>query len=89
MEYQVDLSRLENIVERVLGGYRELKEKKSELENTILEHEATIRRLQDEISALRDEQATVLHRVSSLIGTIEDWEKANVQVVESSLFSGQ
>ena len=76
MEEQADLSKLENIVEKLLSAYNQLKSDKREVEETLLQSQIENEQLQNQLTQLRDEKSHVHDRVAGLLGTIEEWEKS-------------
>lgn len=75
MESKVDLERLENIVEKLLARYNDLKGEQSRLERTLMEKDAEIIKLQGELRGMEEEKSGIHQRVSGLIASIEEWEK--------------
>lgn len=81
MESKVDLERLENIVEKLLTSYNDLKAEKQRLERSLMEKDAEIIKLDGELQGLTEEKAGIHNRVSGLIASIEEWEKEHAEAV--------
>lgn len=74
---QTDLGRLEEMVDSLLIGYNRLKKEKSQLLATIESKDREIEELQISLSQLNDEKGDVRQKISSILGSIEDWENDN------------
>jgi len=70
-----DFSKLEAVVEKLLASLNSIKEEKVDLQRQIADKDLKIQELEKEIASLNDDQKKIGDRVSSLIGSIEDWEK--------------
>lgn len=79
MEQQNDLGRLEKIIEQLLASFTELKKEKTQLEKKLESQEGEIVALREQLKILERDKEQVCHRVSTLITTIEKWEKENVE----------
>ena len=77
MESKVDLERLENIVEKLLTRYNDLKAEQNRLERTLMEKDAEIIKLHGMLRGMEEEKSGIHNRVTGLIAAIEDWEKEN------------
>lgn len=75
MESNEDLVRLADVVESLLAKFNRLKEEKNELERTLQQREEEIRDLNDTLATLQNEKADVYQRVSSILTSIDEWEK--------------
>lgn len=85
MEHEADLNRLEKNVEKLLSRFDKIQSDNFKLQNDIARMESDKQTLQGELSLLqkdiaqlRKEKNTIHQRVVSLIGSIEEWEKASV-----------
>jgi len=70
-----DFSKLEAAVEKLLASLNSVKKEKVDLQKQIAEKEVMIKELEKEVASLHDDQKKANDRVSSLISSIEDWEK--------------
>jgi uncharacterized coiled-coil DUF342 family protein len=92
MEHEADLNRLEKNVEKLLSRFDKIESDNFRLQNDIARLENDNQTLKGELSLLqkdaaqlRKEKNTVHQRVVSLIGSIEEWEKASLnKTVEDS-----
>ena len=85
MEDREDLKKLENIVEKLISAYNNLKSDKHDVEEMLLQSQNENEQLQNQLSQLQDEKSHVHDRVAGLLGTIEDWEKTqNLSVSDDS-----
>lgn len=75
MESNEDLVRLADVVESLLAKFNRLKEEKNELARTLQQREDEIRELNDTLATLQSEKADVYQRVSSILTSIDEWEK--------------
>ncbi|MEA3546231.1 MAG: hypothetical protein U9R66_01095 [Thermodesulfobacteriota bacterium] len=75
MEEREDLGKLENIVEKLISAYNNLKSDKHDLEEMLLDSQTENEKLQSQLSQLQEEKSHVHDRVAGLLGTIEEWEK--------------
>ena len=74
-----ELSRLENIVEKLLSQFGTLKEEKQQLEAELDRKEQEIGQLKETAAQLKEEKNVIHGRVSSLITSLEKWEKAQTE----------
>ncbi|MCD6388486.1 MAG: hypothetical protein J7L69_03655 [Desulfobulbaceae bacterium] len=85
MEDREDLKKLENIVEKLISAYNNLKTDKHDVEEMLLQSQNENEQLQNQLSQLQDEKSHVHDRVVGLLGTIEDWEKTqNLTISDDS-----
>ena len=81
MEYESEIKRLEDIVERLLEGYTgvkaEIKKKEQEIQAQQYEND----QLRQQIEAMESERGDLGGRVSTLIDRIEIWE-SELEVAE-------
>lgn len=84
MEHDADLSRLEKDVEKLLSRLEKIQGNNLKLQNDIVRLKSEKLALQGELSSLQEEAGrlkkeknTIHQRVISLIGSIEEWEKAS------------
>lgn len=75
MTKEADLVKLESVVTSLMGRFNALKQEKSELEAQLEAKEERIDELNEQINSLTTEKSDVRGRVSSLLGSIEDWEQ--------------
>jgi predicted nuclease with TOPRIM domain len=75
MVREQDLAKLEDIVENLLLRFNVLKQDNSELKAQVKLKDEKINELQIQVDSLTVNKSEVHGRVSSLIDTIEDWEK--------------
>ncbi len=84
MEHDADLSKLEKDVEKLLSRLDKIHGNNQKLQNDIERLKSEKQTLQGELSLLQEESGrlkkeknTIHQRVISLIGSIEEWEKAS------------
>jgi FtsZ-binding cell division protein ZapB len=75
MEFEPDISQLENAVTRLLEEYHVEKKKCEQLTLDLAESLARIEELKEEKVALLNEKEAVHSRVSTILGKLADWEK--------------
>lgn len=75
MEFE-GLSRLEDIVGRLLTQYAELNKKNEMLTVEVAEKKQELGRLHDKILEMHGEKEDVHHRVSSILTKLTEWEQA-------------
>jgi FtsZ-binding cell division protein ZapB len=75
MQYE-ELSRLEKIIEKLLSQFGTLKEEKEQLAAELEQKEREIVELRKAAAQLKEEKSVIHGRVSSLISSLEKWEKA-------------
>jgi peptidoglycan hydrolase CwlO-like protein len=78
MQEENELARLEDIVAKLLTRFNALQADKKRVDDLLVQREATIATLQDELAGLKDERGVVGSRVSSLLDQIEAWEASAV-----------
>lgn len=71
-----ELDRLEGFVSTLLEKYKVLQDDNKKLSERLLTREETIETLQNDLASMKDERGDISHRVSSLIGKIEEWEES-------------
>jgi chromosome segregation ATPase len=76
------LLRLEAVVQKMLGTINELKKSKLELEGQIHDRDIKIGELENKLAAVNSDQEKISSRVTSLISSIEEWEKNDMMGVE-------
>ncbi len=76
MEHVESLTRLETIVNKLMGSLETVAAEKRKLAEQLAGLEAENGKLQQELSRLREEKDQVRHRVGGLIDTIEKWERS-------------
>nr|MBF0222946.1 cell division protein ZapB [Desulfobulbaceae bacterium] len=80
------LSKLETVVQKMLGNIDQLKKENSSLNSQLQEKLLKIDELENRISAVTSDQNDISTRVSSLIESIEEWESIyDVDTPESVL----
>jgi FtsZ-binding cell division protein ZapB len=85
MEDREDLKKLENIVEKLISAYNNLKSDKHDIEEMLSQSQVENENLQNQLSQLQDEKSHVHDRVAGLLGTIEEWEKTqNLTISDDS-----
>ncbi len=84
MEFE-GLTRLEDIVGRLLAQYTELKKQNEMLVGEAAEKKQEIGRLHDKILEMHGDKEEVHHRVSSILTKLEEWE----QIKDHAGASGQ
>jgi len=77
MTKEADLIKLEGIVTNLMERYNTLKQQNLEQVIQLKAKDEMIAELNNDIELLHDEKTTVHGRVSNLIGSIEEWERAN------------
>ena len=77
MEFE-GLSRLEDIVGRLLSQYAELKSENDLLAAEVEDKKQELGRLQDKVLEMNGHKEEVHHRVSSILTKLEDWEISKV-----------
>ncbi len=83
------LSKLEAVVKKMLGNIDELKSENGSLQSQIQTKDAKIEELESKISAMTSDQDAINTRVSSLISSIEEWEKNDEKVVAETTQSAE
>ncbi|HIJ91520.1 MAG: cell division protein ZapB [Desulfobulbaceae bacterium] len=78
MEYEEDLKKLETNVEKMLNSLDSVQGDKVRLLADIARLEQDKKGLEEQVKRLKDEKKTIHQRVSSLLGSIEKWEKSVV-----------
>ena len=81
MEYESEIKRLEDIVERLLEGYTGLKAEIKKKEQEIQAQQYENGQLHQQIEAMESERGDLGGRVSTLIDRIEIWE-SELEVAE-------
>jgi len=81
MEHESEIKRLEDIVERLLEGYTELKTEIKKKEQEIQAQQYENDQLRQQIEAMESERGDLGGRVSTLIDRIEIWE-SELEVTE-------
>lgn len=76
MTKELDLAKLEQIVEKLLQKFNVLKQEKGELVAQLQAKEERIIELQAQIDTLNDNKSEIQGRVSTLIDSIEEWESS-------------
>jgi len=85
MEEREDLRKLEDIVEKLISAYNNLKSDKQDVEESLLQSQIENEQLQSQLSQLQEERSHVHDRVAGLLGTIEEWEKTqNLTVTDDT-----
>ena len=74
MEYDSEIKRLEDFVERLLKGYGQLKSEISDLEQKLQEQEIEHEQLKHQMGTMESERGDLGNRVGRLIDRIEAWE---------------
>ena len=69
------LLKLEAVVQKMLGTIKELKSSNISLESQIRDKDTKIEELESKLAAVNSDQEDISSRVTSLIDSIEDWEK--------------
>ena len=69
-----ELGRLENFVAKLLERFNALQADKKKVDDLLLQREAAIAALQEELADLKDERGEIGNRVSGLLERIEEWE---------------
>jgi len=82
MEYESEIKRLEDFVERLLAGYTELKTEIKQQGQQLQLHQQENDRLRQQIETMELERGDLGGRVSSLIDRIETWE-SELEMTES------
>jgi len=77
MEYEEDIKKLENNIEKMLRGFEISQGEKKQLHAEIARLEEDNRLLKEQLARLAEEKKHVRQRVSGLLGTIEKWEKTS------------
>lgn len=75
MEFE-GLTRLEDIVGRLLSQYTEYKQQNEMLAAEVAEKNQELLRLNDKISEMGKDKDEVHHRVSSILTKLDEWEQA-------------
>ncbi len=69
-----ELGRLEDFVAKLLERFNALQADKKKVDDLLLQREAAIATLQEELADLKDERGEIGNRVSGLLERIEEWE---------------
>lgn len=83
MEYEEDLKKLEDNVEKMLSSLDSVQGEKIKLQADIARLELDKKGLEEQIKRLKDEKKSIHQRVSGLLGSIEKWEKSAAQETAS------
>ena len=84
MEYEEDLGKLEKNVEKLLNSLDSVQDDRLKLKADIEMLTQEKKTLEEEVSRLKEEKGLIHQRVTALIGSIEKWERATVEVVVDS-----
>ena len=76
MEYNEDLARLEQFVEKLIASHDQLKNENSEINAQLQAKQLEITELQEMIKNLQEDRSVMHNRVTGLIDRIDVWEKA-------------
>lgn len=76
MEYEEDLKKLEDNVEKMLSSLDSVQGDKIKLQADIARLELDKKGLEEQIRRLKEEKKSIHQRVSGLLGSIEKWEKS-------------
>lgn len=79
MEYEEDLKKLESNVEKMLRNLDSAQEDKMRMRADIARLEEDKKELEERIKILKEEKKSIHQRVSTLLGSIEEWEKSAAQ----------
>ncbi len=74
MSYKEDFSRLEALVEKLLGQVDSLRRQNGELQQALESRGMALDKMQNETGSLQEERGEILDRVNRLISSIEEWE---------------
>ncbi len=85
MEYESEIRRLEDIVERLLEGYTGLKTEIRQKEQEVQAQKNENDQLRQQVEAMESERGDLGGRVSTLIDRIETWESE----LEGAEFEGE
>ena len=69
-----ELGRLEDFVAKLLERFNALQADKKKVDDLLMQREAAIATLQEELADLKDERGEIGNRVSGLLERIEEWE---------------
>jgi len=75
MASEQELQKLEQLVENLLGRFQALKREKNELAALVAAKDKRIEELDSQLDSLGSERTQVQDRVSTLLSSIEEWEK--------------
>lgn len=70
------LLKLESVVQKMLANIDDLKQENGALRSQVHEKKAKIEELEAKVAAMNSDQDAVSSRVSTLISSIEEWEKS-------------
>lgn len=76
MEYEEDLKKLESNVEKMLNSLDSTQGDNVRLQADIARLEEDKKGLEEQVKRLKEEKKSIHQRVSSLLGSIEKWEKS-------------
>lgn len=82
MEYEEDLKKLEGNVEKMLNSLDSVQGDKIRLQADIARLEQDKKGLEEQVKRLKEEKKSIHQRVSSLLGSIEKWEKSAALVAD-------
>ena len=85
MEFDPDISKLENAVDKLLEKYNVLKKECEQLTLDLAESHAQLDELKEEKILLLNEKDTVHSRVTSILGKLSEWEDGLATESESSM----
>jgi chromosome segregation ATPase len=69
-----ELGRLEDFVAKLLERFNALQADKKKVDDLLMQREAALATLQEELADLKDERGEIGSRVSGLLERIEEWE---------------
>ncbi len=81
MSQNSEFERLEQFVAQLLGQYKQLLDKNSQLQSLVHKKEKDIRELQSRISSADSERGDISNRIKGLIDQIEEWQ-ANLPEID-------
>ena len=76
MEYNEDLARLEQFVEKLIDNHNQLKSENKDIYAQLQAKQQEIVELQEMIENLQKDRNVIHNRVTGLIDRIDEWEKA-------------
>lgn len=77
MVYEEEFSRLEQLVERLIVSYNDLKAENRSLRERLAETEQQNLQNKDLVNNLQNDRAVMLERVTHLISKVDEWEKSH------------
>ncbi len=76
MEDRENLQRLDDLVAKLLNGYKDLQEENKKLSNDLHASQLEVAQLEEKVSGLLQEKNHVHEKVAGILDAVEHWENA-------------